>query len=87
MGLFKYKLAVILKRDYGINISSSTVGRILTKSGLINESQNIRSIKRKRRINYSIPRIRASKQMRYKTPGYLVCVDTKHLLILNRKYY
>ena len=25
--------------------------------------------------------------MRYKSPGYLVCVDTKHLLILGRKYY
>ena len=87
MGLSKYKLAIILKRDYDINISSSTVGRVLTKSGLIKESQNIRSIKRRRRINYSIPRIRASKQMRYKYPGYLVCVDTKHLLILNRKYY
>jgi len=87
MGLSKYKLAIILKRDYQINISSSTIGRVLTKSGLIKESQNIRSIKRKRRINYSIPRIRASKQMRYKYPGYLVCVDTKHLLILDRKYY
>ena len=87
MGLSKYKLAIILKRDYQINISSSTIGRVLTKSGLIKESQNIRSIKRKRRINYSIPRIRASKQMRYKHPGYLVCVDTKHLLILGRKYY
>lgn len=87
MGLSKYKLSIILKRDYQINLSSSTIGRILTKSGLIKESQNIRSIKRKRRINYSIPRIRASKQMRYKRPGYLICVDTKHLLILGRKYY
>lgn len=87
MGLSKYKLAIILNRDYQINISSSTVGRVLTKSGLIKESENIRSVKRKRRINYSIPRIRASKQMRYKYPGYLVCIDTKHLLILGRKYY
>lgn len=87
MGLSKYKLSVILFRDYQIKVSSSTIGRILTKSGLIKESQNIRSIKRRRKINYSIPRIRASKQMRYKYPGYLVCVDTKHLIILNRKYY
>jgi len=87
MGLSKYKLNIILKRDYDINLSASSIGRILTKSGLIKESQNIRSIKRRRRINYSIPRIRASKQMRYKQPGYLVCVDTKHLLVLGRKYY
>lgn len=87
MGLSKYKLSIILNRDYQIKVSSSTIGRVLSSSGLINESQNIRSIKRKRRINYSIPRIRASKQMRYHCPGYLVCVDTKHLFILGRKYY
>ena len=87
MALSKYKLTEILRRDHQLLVSPSTVGRILTNSNLIKESQNIRSIKRKRRINYSIPRIRASKQMRYKSPGYLVCVDTKHLLILGRKYY
>jgi len=87
MGLSKYKLAIILQRDYQIKLSPSTIGRILSKLGLINESQNIRSIKKRRRINYSIPRIRASKQMRYKYPGYLVCVDTKHLIILGRRFY
>ena len=87
MGLSKYKLAIILQRDYQIKLSPSTIGRILSKLGLINESQNIRSIKKRRRINYSIPRIRASKQMRYKYPGYLICVDTKHLMVFNRKYY
>ena len=66
MGLSKYKLSIILLRDYQIKVSPSTIGRTLTKLGLINESQNIRSIKRRRKINYSIPRIRASKQMRYK---------------------
>ena len=87
MALSKYKLTTILQRDFGINISASTVGRVLIKSGLIKESQNIRSIKRKRKISYSIPRIRANKQMRYKAPGYLVCIDTKHLIILGQKYY
>lgn len=87
MGLSKYKLATILFRDYGLVVSASTISRVLSKSGLIIESQNIKSIKRKRRITYSIPRIRASKQMRYKHPGYLVQVDTKHLIILNKKYY
>lgn len=87
MGLSKYKLAIILYRDYQINLSTSSVGRVLSKLGLITLSQNIKSIKRKRRITYSIPRIRASKQMRYKHPGYLIQVDTKHLIILNKKYY
>jgi len=87
MALSKYKLATILFRDHQIKVSASTIGRILSQSGLITQSQNIRSLKRRKRINYSIPRIRASKQMRYRYPGYLVCVDTKHLRLLNRKFY
>ena len=33
----KYKLEVILKRDYGLIISASTIGRILKKKNLINQ--------------------------------------------------
>ena len=87
MGLSKYKLSIILFRDYQLKISPSTINRVLTKSGLISLASNIKSVKRRKRINYSIPRIRASKQMRYKQPGYLVCVDTKHLRLIGRKYY
>lgn len=87
MGLSKYKLSLILKRDYGVILSPSSTGRILTKKGLIKEARISRDIKRRRRINYSIPRIRASKQMRYQYPGFLVQIDTKHLIILGRKYY
>ena len=87
MGLSKYKLSTILLRDYHLRISASTIGRTLVKSGLIAESQNIKSIKRRRRVSYSIPRIRANKQMRYKYPGYLIQVDTKHLIILGQKFY
>lgn len=87
MALSKYKLTEILRRDYQLLVSPSTVGRVLSQSGLIAKSQNIKSVKRRRRINYSIPRLRAGKQMRYQYPGYLLQVDTKHLLILGRKYY
>lgn len=87
MGLSKYKLATILLRDHQLTISASTIGRVLIKSGLIRESQNIKSLKRRRRINYSIPRVRASKQARYQHPGHLVSVDTKHLRLLGKKYY
>lgn len=87
MGLSKYKLSLILKRDYGVALSPSCLGRILTKKGLIKESQLSKDIKRRRKINYVIPRIRASKQLRYQYPGFLVQVDTKRLIILGRKYY
>lgn len=88
MGLSKYKLSRILLREYQISLSPSSVNRILEKSGLIRKANLSRDIKKRRKkINYVIPRIRASKQLRYQYPGFLVQVDTKHLIILGRKYY
>lgn len=87
MGLSKYKLSFILKRDYGINLSSSSVGRVLKTKGLIEEANLARNIKRRKRINYVIPRLRAAKQLRYQSPGYLVQIDTKHLIILSQTFY
>lgn len=87
MGLSKHKLAQILFRDYKIKLSSSSVNRILLRTGLIKEANISRDIKRRKRINYVIPRIRVSRQLRYKQPGYLIQVDTKHLIILGRKFY
>jgi len=87
MGLSKYKLSQILLREYQISLSPSSVNRILKKSGLISQANLSREIKRRKRINYVIPRIRASKQLRYQYPGFLVQVDTKHLIILGRRYY
>lgn len=87
MGLSKYKLSQILKRDHELFVSPSTVGRILTKKDLIKEAQLVRSVKKRKKLNYVIPRIRASFFLRYKQPGFLVQVDTKHLIILGRKFY
>lgn len=87
MGLSKYKLSQILKRDYQIILSPSTIGRILAKQGLIHKANLARNIKRRKRINYVIPRKRAAKSLRYKHPGYLVQMDTKHLVILGRTFY
>jgi transposase InsO family protein len=87
MGLSKYKLSFILKRDYGIDLSPSSVGRILKAKGLIQEANLVKNIKKRKKINYVIPRLRASKQLRYQYPGFLVQIDTKHLIILGKKYY
>lgn len=91
MGLSKYKLAKIIKRDYdrdyNVDLSSSSIGRILKDKGLIKEANLARDIKRRKSINYAIPRIRAAKQLRYQKAGYLVQVDTKHLIVLGRTYY
>lgn len=87
MGFSKYKLARILQRDYQIILSPSSIARILKDKGLIQEANLARDIKKRKRINYVIPRIRASKQLRYKRPGYLVQIDTKHLIVLGQTYY
>lgn len=86
MGLSKYKLSAILKRDCNFSLSPSTIGRILTKRGLIHESVVIKGIKR-RKMNWKIPRYRISAEHRYKYPGHLVQIDTKHILVLGQKYY
>jgi len=87
MALSKYKLSVILKRDFGISLSASTIGRILSSRGLIEEARLVKGIKRRRRINWRIPRLRVASEQRYKHPGNLVQVDTKQLIILGEKYH
>lgn len=87
MGLSKYKLQHILKREHGVILSTSSIGRVLKGTGLIKQSQLTRDIHNRKRKSYSIPRVRAAKQLRYKYPGRLVQIDTKHLIILGQKYY
>lgn len=87
MALSKYKIAAILLRDCGINLSASTVGRILSAHGLIEESQLVKGIKRRKRVNWKIPRHRITREHRYRSPGHLVQIDTKHIIILGQKFY
>lgn len=87
MALSKYKLEAILRRDYGITLSASTIGRILTKRGLIEEAALIKGIKRRKRINWKIPRLRVSMEQRYKSPGNLVQIDTKQIIILGETFH
>ena len=70
----KYKLAVILVRDHGITLSSSTLGRIFKKHNLFlpkSRKKGLRRLARKRE--------RPDKALRKAFPGSLVQVDTKHL--------
>lgn len=87
MALSKYKLTQILASVHGIKLSASSVNRILVDRGLIAEANVSRGLKRGKRLNRSIPRIKASRQMRYVAPGHLVQIDTKHLMVMSHKYY
>lgn len=83
----KYKIKEILKRDYSMIVSVSTVGRTLKRKGLINPKQYGYRRKSSRRQNHSIPRIKADKSLRDKHPGSLIQVDTKRVNVLGTTYY
>jgi transposase InsO family protein len=81
----KYKLAVILKRDYGYRVSASTVGRVITRYNLFFAPPVKQKGHPGRR--QSIARIRKPHGYVVAHPGDLVEVDVKHLPHINGKRY
>jgi transposase InsO family protein len=81
----KYKLSVILKRDYGYSLSSSTIGRIITQHNLFftplvkpkNHPHRLKNLRKLRKP----PGFKATK------PGRLIEVDVKHLPSVGTKRY
>lgn len=81
----KYKLAVILQRDYGYRVSASTVGRVISRNDLF-----FRPPVRPKSHPYrrtSIQRLRKPSSFKPTHPGELVEVDVKHLPHLGSKHY
>lgn len=81
----KYKLEIILKRDYGYSISASTVGRIITRYNLFFTPPVKQKGHPGRRT--SIVCLRKPKDFTPVRPGDLVEVDVKHLPHINGKRY
>lgn len=81
----KYKLQVILKRDYGYQVSASTVGRVISRHQLF-FSPPVRPKSHPYRRT-SIQRLRKPSSLRPSKPGDLVEVDVKHLPHLGSKHY
>ncbi len=81
----KYKLAVILKRDYGYSLSASSVGRIISRYNLFftppMKPKN-HPARRKQLI-----RLRKPKDFTADKPGRLIEFDVKHLPNLGSKRY
>ena len=80
----KHKIAVILARDHGVSLSTSTVGRVLSRKGLYQEKK---SLKRRRAARKRAAKLRADKWMKDLYPGSLVQIDTKHLRFAGQRYY
>jgi transposase InsO family protein len=83
--LSKYKIAVILKRDYGYSLSASSVGRILTRYQLF-FAPPVRPKSHPYRRT-SIQRLRKPSSLKPSKPGDLIEVDVKHLPHLGAKHY
>lgn len=81
----KYKLAVIVKRDYGYSVSASTIGRIISKYNLFFSPPVKQKGHPGRR--QSIAKLRKPKDFTPTNPGDLIEVDVKHLPHINGRRY
>jgi putative transposase len=77
----KYKIYQLLPEH--IQISTSTVGRILKRKGLIDKR-----ISRKKARSAKSPRARFPRGMKISRPGDMIQMDTKYIMLVGgRKYY
>ena len=82
----KCKLAVIVKRDHGVVLSPSTIGRIIKKHGLFFKAKY--PAKKKRYASrIVIERKRLPADYAIAAPGDLIESDMKHMPFLGRKRY
>lgn len=82
----KYKLAVILRRDYNVALSTSTVGRIITRYNLFFKPK-YPSKKKRYASRRAIERKHLPSGYAIAAPGDLIESDTKHLPFLGKKRY
>lgn len=78
----KYKIKALLERE-NIQVSVSTVGRILKRRGLIDKKISL-----KRKISALRPKARFPKGLSISQPGDMVQMDTKYIMLTGgRKFY
>jgi len=77
----KYKLKAMLLKE-GIRVSTSTVGRILKRRGLINLRMS-----QKRRKSALRPKARFPRGLRISQPGDMIQMDTKHIMLPGGKRF
>jgi len=71
----KYKIKVLLERE-GIQVSVSTVGRVLKRRGLIDKKAS-----RKRQKAALRPKTRFPKGLSIYSPGDMIQIDTKYIML------
>ena len=79
----KYKIKRILKRDYGLETSASTIDRILKRRGMIDKKKS-----EKRRKAALKPKLRFPRGFRINEAGDMIQIDTKYITLTGgRKFY
>lgn len=81
----KHKISVILKRDHQLVVSPSTVNRIFHRYQLFWPSPMTRHRKALRK--WGIARKRAPKELKTASPGSLVEIDVKYLIVFSTTFY
>jgi transposase InsO family protein len=80
----KYEIQEELRRE-DILIGQSTIQRVINSHRELSNTQHNRQVKKHRVLK--IARIKASVELREKSLGSLVQVDTKYFYVLGRKFY
>ena len=81
----KYKLATILKRDYGYSLSASSVGRVISRYNLF-FAPPVKPKGHPHRLTH-LRKQRKPKTLSPTKPGQLLEVDVKHLPAIDHKRY
>ena len=79
----KYEIHEELARE-GIRVAHNVIQKVINRN---KQLHNIQSAKQLTRRKMQIARVRASRELREKSLGSLVQLDTKHLYILGQKFY
>ncbi len=80
----KYEIHEELLRE-DISVCHDTIQKVINRHSILKNTQHKATLKKHR--NYSISRLRASKELKEKDLGSLVQIDTKYLYILGKRFY
>lgn len=81
----KYEIQAELRDIYGVKLGYNTIQKVINRHIELKNTQHKATLKKHR--NYSIARIRAAKELKEKSLGSLVQIDTKYLYILTSRFY
>ena len=80
----KWEIHEELRRQ-GVLVAHNVIGKVIRRHPELANTQHIKRLRKHR--NFSIARVRASRELRHKDLGSLVQIDTKHLYILGIRFY